>query len=44
MQALRAVFRLPVEQLPDLNERVEKLLAATLQTSTGSPVISPDGA
>jgi arylamine N-acetyltransferase len=28
MRALRDIFRLPVEQLPELNERLEKLLAA----------------
>jgi N-hydroxyarylamine O-acetyltransferase len=37
MQALREVFRLPVEQLAGLNERLEKLLAAAaVQAGTGS--------
>jgi N-hydroxyarylamine O-acetyltransferase len=41
MQALREVFRLPVEQLPELNERLEKLMAAAaVQAGTGSPARS----
>jgi N-hydroxyarylamine O-acetyltransferase len=40
MQALREVFRLSVEQLPALDERLEKLLAAAIQAGTGSPARS----
>ena len=37
LQALREHFALPVEDLPGLNERLEKLLvAAAVQAGTGS--------
>jgi N-hydroxyarylamine O-acetyltransferase len=45
LAALREVFRLPVEELPGLNERLEKLLAAAaVQAGTGSAGRSLDGA
>jgi N-hydroxyarylamine O-acetyltransferase len=36
MQALHEVFGLPVGEVPGLNERLEKLLAAAVQAGTGS--------
>lgn len=45
MQALREVFRLPVDELPALAERLERLLAAAaVQAGAGSPGLSLNGA